>query len=242
MHTLLKRQVIALAEATPTQEICGFFHHIHGTANPSLFHCPNVAANPTEEFEISTQDQMTARMSGELLGTYHSHPRSAAFSQEDIDYASELNIPSYLYSIPDKQWYEYIPPEYQVDLTARPYSLGFGGDCFGLVRDYFRQTHSIFINDYVRDESFIHEDQGVIMASFEKEGFEIMPKGVVSLQTSDVIMFKTDKALPQHFAVFKGHHNLMLHHPLHSLSREEMLTDRWLKRLVCIFRHKSLRG
>ncbi len=235
MHSLLKQRVIELARQTD-HEVCGFFYRdLAGRAQ--LYGCRNVAANPATEFQISQEDHMAVLGLGQLLGIYHSHPPGGdlGFSPADLENAEVQDLPFYLYTVADGQWHEYIPPGHRADLIARPFCLGFH-DCFGLIRDHFRQTQSLYISDYDRDERFLHEEQGVIMASFEKEGFRL--GSLETLRADDILMFKTDKALPQHFAVYRGG-QMMLHHPLNALSREELLSGRWLSRLICVFQRET---
>lgn len=235
MHSLLKAKVIALAEADP-REICGYFYR-DLAGQPQLHTCRNVATDPANQFEISDEDQITALGLGEPLGIYHSHPTGAAsFTPPDLECADEVCLPFYLYHVEHETWHEYLPPGYQVKLVSREFALGFD-DCYGLVRHYFRQKHQIYLADYDRDETFSHEEQGIIMASFQKEGFHVVP--VQDLQVDDVLLCKSDKAMPQHFAIYRGL-NTILHHKRDCLSREEMLTDRWLSRLICVLRHETL--
>lgn len=234
MHTRIKAEIIALARLTPTVEICGFIGV--NQSGPFVFPCRNVAPNPAEEFAIDSQDHIRALSAGELLGIYHSHPSAASFSPEDLEYADEMALPQYLYSIPDNKWHEYLPPTFQPPLEGLHFTIGFR-DCYSLVRDYYRQHFSCYLSDYDRDESFSHEDQGIIMDSFDREGFKIVRLDVI--QVHDILLFKSNKVLPQHFGVYLGK-NLFLHHPRGSLSGSELLNDRWLSRLICAFRLKTL--
>ncbi len=235
MHTLLKRHIIDLAKATPF-EVCGYFYRDHA-GQARTYECRNVAADPTKEFEISQDEQIALLGMGDPLGIYHSHPVGGdlGFSPADLENAEVQDLPFYLYTVENDQWHEYLPPDYHVDLVGRRFALGFS-DCFGLIRDHFRQTEQLYISDYDRDESFLHEEQGVIMANFRREGFVL--GSLETLQPNHILMFKSEKALPQHFAVYRGA-QLMLHHPQNALSREEQLSGRWLSRLVCVFRRET---
>jgi cell wall-associated NlpC family hydrolase len=77
------------------------------------------------------------------------------------------------------------------------------------------------------------------MANYAREGFVCLPPDWSTVQLHDILMFRTDKALPQHFAVFTGN-GRMLHHGQGRLSASELITDRWQARLHCVFRHQSL--
>lgn len=233
MHTRIKAEIIALARAT-TEEVCGFI--CFNQSGPLVFPCRNVAANPAEEFAIDPQDHIRAMSAGTLLGIYHSHPAAASFSPEDLDYAAETALPHYLYSVSDDKWSEYLPPTYETPLEGLNWVLGFQ-DCYSLPRAHYRQHFKHYMADYDRDESFCHEEQQVIMNNFEKEGFEKVP--LAAIRQHDVLLFRSEKILPQHFGVYEGG-NQFLHHPRGGLSSREMLTDRWLSRLIYAFRLKTV--
>lgn len=230
MHSRVKRDLIALARAAPTEETCAL---IYADASGLAAHvCRNVAADRAEEFEIAPADHIAALQKGRLFGVYHSIPESAAFSPADLDNAEELCLPYHVYSVVEDQWLTYVPRTYDPPLERRPFVLG-EWDCYGLVRDWYR-TKGHHMGDYDRDESFCHEEQGVIMESFAKEGFALAEGDWAA---GDVLMYRTEKALPQHFGIYLGG-NRMLHHPQGGLSCVEQVSDRWLSRLVCRFRRK----
>ncbi len=236
MHTAIKTEIIAIAHANPTEEICGFIYR-DWVNQVKILQCANIAEDKTREFKISMDDSIRVKGLGHEIGVFHSHPKTeSGFSPSDIEHAGYIALPFYMYDTQSGSWHEYLPPTYKIPLTGIPYALGFS-DCYGIIRDYFRQTYGFHLNDYDRDEHYLHEDNGTILASYEKEGFISVP--ISAIQTDDILMFKTDRALPQHFAVYRGA-NMMLHHPQGGLSREENLTGNWLKRLVAVFRHKTL--
>jgi proteasome lid subunit RPN8/RPN11 len=235
MHSSIKREISVIARSSPDHEVCGFICANVAGGTPFVFPCPNSAENPAEEFQIDALDYLRAESAGQILGVYHSHPVSAGFSEADLECAEELAIPFYLYDIQGDKWSEYLPSTYQPLIECAPFVLGFA-DCYELIRRYFRAHYKLYLSDYDRDESFCYEEQGVIMANFEKEGFELVDsKG---LRRDDVILFRTDKALPQHFGVFLGNSEF-LHHPRGALSRRETLTGRWQSRIFHVLRLKK---
>ncbi len=236
MHTGIKKQLIDLARLDPENEVCALIYR-DWIGNPAILPCKNVAENPKEEFEISMDDMILAEGLGHGLAVFHSHPvMSPGFSPADLECAEEMMIPFYLYDTATDSWHEYIPKSSESTFLARPWCVGFD-DCYGLVRNYFRATHGIYLGDYDRDESMSHEEAGVIAHSYEKEGFALIP--VENVQIDDLLVFKTDRAMPQHFGIV-GSGNRFLHHPINGLSRWEPLTERWFSRLISVFRHKSL--
>jgi proteasome lid subunit RPN8/RPN11/uncharacterized protein (UPF0248 family) len=236
MHTRVKREIIELAKNNPKEEICGFIY-ADQDANPQIRPCINIAENKSEEFEIDVNEylKVSCRIGTSILGVYHSHPTTAGFSKADIECAEETAIPFYLYDLEADKWHEYIPSTYKPAIECVPFVLGFN-DCYGLVRSYFRLNKNIYLPDYDRDESYSHEEEGILLNNFDKEGFKEI--SISDIKIGDVIVFKTDKALPQHGAVLVEP-QIILHHPRNALSRREMLTDRWLSRVSLVLRRKS---
>lgn len=236
MHTQIKRQIEELAKANPQEEICGFIY-ADFSGNPLIYPCQNIAEDKKSEFLIDNEDYLKALAlsSNLILGVYHSHPLSSGFSEADIESAEEICLPFYLYDTQANAWHEYIPSTYESSTDCLRFVLGFQ-DCYGLVRNFFRKKYKCYLSDYDRDESFCHEEQQVIMKSFEKEGFYKVDFN--NIQIDDVILFKSDKALPQHFGILIEP-QIMLHHPRNTLSRIEDITERWISRIVCVLRRKN---
>ncbi len=235
MHTRIREEIAALARATPA-EVCGFIYRDAGGA-PRLFPCANTADDPVKRFEIDVRAHIRALHAGtELLGVYHSHVgEPEGFTEDDLEFAEHVALPQYLCNAeaPD-QLLNYLPPTCQPPLEGRAFTLGFH-DCFELPRIYYRQKFGHYLADYERDESFRHEEQGTIMENYAREGFALLAPDPLQVREHDILMFRTERALPQHFGIFIGQ-NRMLHHPLNALSRAELITDRWWSRLHCIFR------
>ena len=234
MHTGIKKQIIALSEANPTEESCGFIYL--GLNGAELFPCKNVALDPHTDFAISPSDYIGAKMRGQLFGVYHSHPVSAGFSPKDIAYAQQVALPQYLYSIPDKVWSEYIPPTYNPPLEGRPFAWGFW-DCYSIVRDYYRMNFKVYLNDYDRDESFHTLPNHDILDLYTKEG-GYKAVGITQIKTHDILVFNVANVLPQHFAVFIGNSRI-IHHTYKGVSRKDLFTGSWHNRLKAVLRHPA---
>lgn len=240
MHPRIRASITTLARATPEHEVCGFVY-VDALGDAQILPCPNVSPTPAEDFEIDVADHVRALHIGQqLLGVYHSHPAGAptGFSPADMEYADELALPLYLSNPETGAITDYVPASYVLPLEGRPWCLGFS-DCWETPRVYYRQLHGIHMADYERDESFQHEEQGVILANYEREGFTCLPPDWSAVRVNDILMYRTDKALPQHFGVFTGNGH-MLHHAQGRLSEVELITERWQSRLFCVFRHQSL--
>lgn len=233
MHTATKHRLEALCLAHPTVESCGFvILRFNGPLD--IIHCANVAADPTKDFAISARDQAAARAQGSVMYVWHSHPMAAPFSDADRACADEACLPQRLFSIPDRTWYEYLPSSHRVPLEARPWAWG-EADCLSIIRDYYRQQLNIHISDYDRDETTTNLGQ-MVMDGFEKEGFRKLPSTNL-LQKHDVLIMRTNGS-PQHMCVFVGN-SRVLHHPLHGLSKLDLFSPAWRRRLHCVVRHQS---
>jgi proteasome lid subunit RPN8/RPN11 len=239
MHTRIKQTIISLAKANPSEEVCGF---IYLTASSvEVYPCRNVTqdeAGPARTFEIDPQEYIAASHLGSIIGIYHSHSlggSGAAFSEEDLEVAREMELPFYLYSVEADAWASYIPPSYRVPLSGRMWQWGVN-DCYETVRIYFRQERGVYLSDYDRDETFEHSGESAITQYIKGEGFEWLPKGS-PYQKDDVLLFKTPgSAYPHHLAVFLGR-SQVLHHPRGELSRVEPLNGNWLKRVAGVLRY-----
>ena len=234
MHTGIKRQIISLCEANPVEESCGFI--VLGQTGAELVTCTNVAPNPREDFKISPSEYVAATYRGQLLAVYHSHPVAAGFSPHDLQYAQEVALPQYLYSIPDKSWSEYIPPTYKPPLEGRRFVFGMA-DCYSLVRDYFRYNFNVYLNDYDRDESFHTVPSHDIMDLYVKEG-GYKAVNIAQIKKHDVLVFTVANVLPQHFAIFVGNSRI-LHHTYRGLSRTDLFNGGWHNRLKAVLRHPA---
>jgi proteasome lid subunit RPN8/RPN11 len=244
VNTQVKRRIIELAEAQPDVEVCGFIYVKDGIAG--VFPCDNLAADPRHAFHIAPSAFVACLQYGKPVAVYHSHPDGpAAFSCADpsrpdelgdLEFAEEMALPAYLYSLPTKEWLEYIPRSYRVPMEGREFCWGIE-DCYATVRHYYRQNLGIYIRDYDRDETFQDADSNVIMENFEREGFVMRPPGEVRMH--DVMVFRFKRAIPQHFGVFQGN-SRVLWQLRDRLSHVDPLGEFWLTRLHCVLHHHTL--
>jgi len=234
MNTKVKSKIIDLAKANPGEEICGLMYQTFDSVD--IYICSNAAVDRINEFEIDNQDYLACLHFGRPCGIYHSHPSGAAFSQADLDISDEMALPIYLYAVQQDEWLDYIPKTYVLPLEELSFTWG-EQDCFSLIRTFYRQQYSIYIGDYDRDENFEHSGDNRILENFTKEGF-IDTNSTCLLQKHDVLLFHTNMALPQHFGIFMGN-SRFLHHPSGALSRIELLTPNWTRRLEKVLRYKN---
>lgn len=249
MHSRIKNQIIDWAKANPKEEICGLLYYSDNKLLAVL--CENIARDKSNEFQISHEIYLKYEMAGTLCGVFHSHPDGpAAFSEADIEYIQEVAVPLYLYVVESGSWLEYIPPTYHVDTIGLPFIWGLY-DCYSTARNHFRQECGVYLGDYDRDEDVFRTSgtKTMIVDNLRKEGFSIIGSfldnnlnlALNSIQKHDIILFTNPEICRQssvHVGIFLGN-SKFLHHPENALSRSEMLTDHWVKRIRFIIRHKS---
>jgi proteasome lid subunit RPN8/RPN11 len=108
------------------------------------------------------------------------------------------------------------------------------GDCYALVRDYYRREKSIRLNDYPRNEDWLADGHNFFVDNFEREGFEQISAD--ELQPGDCfLMAVLSKGVPNHCGVYVGN-GLGMHHLMNRLSRREPLHT-WRKFITHYLRY-----
>jgi proteasome lid subunit RPN8/RPN11 len=238
MNTKVKRTIVELARANPTQEICGLI--VRNETSIWVQPCENITREEEGKegtFEIDPQQYITSSARGKVCGIYHSHPKGpAAFSEEDLKVAREIELPSHVYSVEVGDWATYIPEGYEVPLTGVHWIWG-EADCFSTVQIYYRQKLGIYLGDYDRDETFKDADPEAIVRHIEVEGFRNLGADASLVLPHDVLLFATPgHRFPHHLGVYTELNHL-LHHPYGVCSREEDLDGCILARLTGVLRY-----
>lgn len=238
MNTKVKAEIISLARATPTREVCGFI--VCAPPHVLVHPCQNISRDEDgheHTFEIDPQDYIAATARGRVCGLYHSHPSgTASFSDEDLKVARELEIPSHVYAVEDGSWASFTPEGYHVPLTGMGFAWG-EADCFATIRLYYRQELGVHIGDYDRDETFRVSAPDAITKHIADEGFVNLGVDPSVIKAHDVLLFETPgHRYPHHLAVYMGG-NRILHHPYGALSRIDDLDGALLKRLLGVLRY-----
>ena len=238
MNTKVKHSIEAFALASPNQEVCGFI--VCAPPEVLVHPCANIskdADGQEQTFEIDPQEYISACGRGKVVGLYHSHPHgTAAFSEEDLKVARELELPSHVFAVEDKQWEHYIPDGYIVQLTGVPFTWGIA-DCLETVRLYYRQKLGVYLGDYDRDETFKEAAPDAILQHVESEGFINLGVDISLAREHDVLLFDTPgHRYPHHLGVYIGG-NRLLHHPYGALSRIDDLDGHLLARLLGVLRY-----
>lgn len=208
----IEKQIISYACLNRHVETCGFV-----LKNEQIVICPNVAADPSKEFEISAED--FALHESEIVAIWHSHPVGNRFSPADVRACKASGLPWILYDCKSGV-FRYADPTGNAPYLGRDFVYGLN-DCFGLVTDWLRREMNFDFPDVDRydDEPFPSEK---ILREFpslmEKSGLV----RVKDIQEGDILFIQTRSPLPNHAAIMV---DLERNHILHHLIDKESAID-----------------
>lgn len=198
----------------------------------------NKAADPTKEFDCADAVE-ELRQQDRLLAVVHSHPDGpAAPSAADIAGQDAFALPWGLTATDGKYatepvfWGDQVP---MPPLEGRPFRHGpsgtdGAGDCYALVRDWFRSQRGITLMEQPREWEWWLGKGGpemgdLYMRDFAKAGFVMADPALPEI--GDVVLFQLQSPVANHAAVYVGE-GLLLHHLQGRLSRKEPF-GRWSK-------------
>lgn len=122
------------------------------------------------------------------------------------------------------------------DLVGIPYVEG-DQDCYGLLRQYYKKSYDLELENYARPGDFAHSGINLISDYFKDEGFELIETNLNRLQLGDVLLCQINGApLVNHVAIYVGN-QMILHHLYSSLSKDEPYSTRWKSRTMSVVRH-----
>lgn len=222
------------AEREYPRECCGLVVVVKGKRR--YIACYN-SAKSDDQFLIDYDDYARAEELGEVVAIVHSHCNiSAKASQADMVGCEESGLPWIIVSLPLRDVNVIKPSGYQAPLIGREYLHGVL-DCFSLVRDYYKQTLGIELNNYERADNWWRNGKNLYLDNFEREGFvRVFDKP----QKHDAFLMQLNGSpVPQHAAVYIGD-NLIMHHATNRLSSRDVYGGYWQKVTTHILRHKDL--
>jgi proteasome lid subunit RPN8/RPN11 len=214
------------AVARYPQESCGFV--LDGVGYVPL---PNVAAEPEMDFDmgLAGAEQIAA---GGVLAVVHSHTNGRMHPSATDVAAQWAGGIIWGVVVTDGEgasdpffWGDGIPA---VPLIGRPFRWGptgtdGRGDCFALVRDYYRTERGLLLPEMPRDSDWQRDSPSLYDAGWRELGFTAI--GADDLQPGDAILFSVrHRGLPNHAGIWVGDGTL-LHHQENRLSCREYLGD-----------------
>lgn len=198
--------------------------------------CRNMA-RAQDHFQIDPRDYAQAEDTGDVVTIVHSHPNSAPQpSQADLVSCETTGLPWAIVNWPTGAVCEFQPSRYQAPLIGRVFSHGVL-DCYSIIRDYYRETLSIVLPDFERQDDWWMTGADLYRDNFGKAGFYQIAQS--DLRPHDVILMQLCATKTNHGAVYLGD-GIILHHPMNRLSGRDPYGGFWAKITSLVLRHKDL--
>lgn len=184
-----------------------------------VINCRNISSERRSHFCIHPREVNSARLKGDIIAFYHSHPEGGDHSRKDTLISEKLKLPSILYNIPEDAFSTYHPTGIKIPLLGRPYIMGTL-DCIELVRDYYEQNLNIVlpegIQSTVEEHRYVENyamspynnqfNANVLLDYFKTMGFY----PVSQLKKNDVLIFNNKGIVPAcHCAIYIGGGKIM---------------------------------
>jgi proteasome lid subunit RPN8/RPN11 len=193
----------------------------------------NLHPEPTRFFDCD--DQMEPLItSGELLALVHSHPDGPyGPSAYDMQQQIAMNVPWGIVvcakdaALEPYFWGDMLepPPLEGRDFRHGPSGTDNKGDCYALIRDWYRKERGIMLADFPRDDDWWKHGGDLYRDNFASWGFRVDPAAGSNPQVGDILLIQYHSANPNHGAIYIGN-GMLLHHLGSRVSRIEP-TVRW---------------
>lgn len=221
----MKTQIINHAISCGENECCGFVIN-----NKIYMPCNNISPTPTETFEISPDDWITAEQQGAITAVVHSHPDGLPIlSEADQIFQQQTGIDWWLVCDNKIHKFRYMQP-----LIGREFKHGIT-DCYTLFRDAYHISGLDFPN-FNREDDWWNNGQELYLDNMKPNGFYQI--NLSEIQIGDVILFSLNSRSANHAAIYIGN-NSILHHLPKRLSKRDLFSGYWLNNYHSIWRHKK---
>ena len=221
----MKTKILDHALRCGAVECCGF------VINNSIYiECENIAKDPFNYFEISTDDWIKAEEMGQITAIVHSHPNGLPIlSEADQFYQQKTAVDWWLVCNKKIHKFRYMQP-----LIGRNFNHG-SVDCLSILLDSY-MLMGIELPNYHRENEWWHNGKDYYIDLLPKNGFYQVKLNQV--QEGDVILFALAGKIANHAAIYVGN-NLILHHLPKRHSKRDLFAGYWLKHYHSIWRHKT---
>lgn len=233
----------AEAQARYPEEACGLLVAVGKKTR--FVPCRNVSQWPREQFVLAPEDWMRAADMGEVVALWHSHPNGNC-NPSDPDRAGceATQIPWLISSVHKSgEYYTHFGPKltepsgFEADYTGRPYVFGVF-DCYALVCDYYRREFGVTLDPLpqCRVAEWWKQGHDFFGENFATQGFSEVSDG--TWKRGDLLLFANDSSVPNHIAISVTG-DIILHHVIGRLSRQEPMGLFWRPRITHHIRHHT---
>lgn len=199
---------------------------------------PNTAAEPETSFDT----EMSFFVENEVQGFVHSHPGGPLHpTRKDMEQQLAMGIPWGVCATDGENcaptiWWGpgvEMPPLIGREFRHGPSGSDGKGDCYALIRDWYRVHREIELDEFPRDDQWWLAGQDLYRQNVEAQGF--VPITLQELQPGDVVLGQVISSVTNHGGIYTGN-GLILHHLPNRLSREEPLMP-WRSHITHFLRH-----
>ncbi|TDB48085.1 C40 family peptidase [Photorhabdus luminescens] len=227
------KAIMTHAESEYPKEACGVI--AQKSRVERYFPCRNLAVEPEEQFHLNPIDYINAEDWGTITAIVHSHP-DATTQPSELDKAQcdATELPWVIVSWPEGDL-RTIYPRGELPLIGRQFVLGHT-DCWGLIMSYFKQEHSIKLNDYRVDYCWWENgNENRYLDNWYECGFREFggePK------VGDMVIMQVSAPVANHAGILLSD-NMLLHHMYGQLSQRVPYGGYWKERTLKILRYKA---
>lgn len=222
-------------------EACGLI--VDGVYRPYR----NLHPEPETAFRMSPQAWVAAARRGEIQAVVHSHVNgSAEPSAADIQGQIDSNVP-WVIVLTDGEvagdpwaWGDGLQPPPLIGRQFRhgPSGTDGKGDCYALIRDWYRQERGVVLKDFARDNDWWADGGDLYRQGFAEAGFR--PVAPHEAKPGDVFLASLPAGggrpgVPHHGGIVLDN-SLILHHLPGRYSRREPM-GRWRKFVTHFLRY-----
>jgi cell wall-associated NlpC family hydrolase len=222
------------AEDCEPMESCGLV--IEGR-----YHRVTNQADEIDYFTMSARERiMIEERYGPAQAIVHSHCyRNTVASLADLAACEKFGVPWLITAWPLKTWQVIEPSGFKAPLIGRPWAWGTL-DCFGLVRDAYRQLAGIDLPDFEREWGWWDKGGDLIAAQYTVAGFKRLEPGA-EFENLDVIGCQIRAPVVNHVGVWLPG-DLILHQLAGRISTKEPFGGFFHDTMVLHLRHNEIAG
>jgi proteasome lid subunit RPN8/RPN11 len=189
---------------------------------------PNRHPEPEKAFDCSA-DAAEFQIAGRLRAVVHSHvDRNPGPSAEDMIQQMAMAVPWGIVLTDGETaaqpwfWGDMLDPPPLIGRKFRhgPSGTDGRGDCYALIRDFYRMELRINLVEGPRDDDWWKHGKNLYLDNFERAGFIVSPDGARAPQRGDVMLLHEAGDVPHHAGVYDGQGRFW-HHLANRLSRRE---------------------
>jgi len=231
----VKAKIALHAEEAAPRECCGVITIIKG--RQVYVPCRNMAET-VEDFLLHPEDFADAQDKGEVVAIVHSHPTTKPEpSAADLASMEESGLPWFIYNPFLQEWGSAEPTGIKPALYGRKFVHGVF-DCYGFVRDYYRQELHIDLPYFHRNPEWWAKGEELLLDNnLIEAGFVEVDQD--KMRVNDVLVMQINSVTPNHVGILVED-NILGHHAMNRLSSKDVYGQLWRNYTRKVIRHRSL--